>query len=238
MHVIPAIDLLEGKVVRLQKGDYEKVTVYNENAVEEARNFKEKGFNYIHVVDLDGARDGIFTNQDIIKKIIRETGLSVQSGGGIRSYNEGSDLLKKGVQKIICSSLAVKKPGQWKQLIRDFPERVILGLDLKDGKLAYGGWKETSEDTIRSILDPMVAEGLQYVLSTDIARDGMLSGPNIELYKMLKEEFPCLRIIASGGVSGIQDLKALQNMEIYGVVVGKAYYEGRLTLEEMKKYHS
>lgn len=238
MRVIPAIDLLEGQVVRLKKGDYKEVTVYNENPVDEAQKFNDAGFSHIHVVDLDGAKEGNFANLEVIQSVIEETGLSVQSGGGIRSYEDGKKLLEAGVQQIICSSLAVKKPKEWQQLISDFKERVILGMDLKDGKVAYGGWLETSDQTIADFLEPMMESGLRYVLSTDIARDGMLSGPNLELYKKLQHDFPELNIIASGGVSNAGDLQNLNELDLYGVVVGRAYYENKLTLDEMISHHS
>ncbi|MDZ7716949.1 MAG: 1-(5-phosphoribosyl)-5-[(5-phosphoribosylamino)methylideneamino]imidazole-4-carboxamide isomerase [Balneolaceae bacterium] len=238
MRVIPAIDLLNGQVVRLKKGDYKEVTTYNENPVDEAQKFKNDGFNHIHVVDLNGAKEGNFANLDIIQNIIKKTGLSVQSGGGIRSYEDGKKLLEAGVQQIICSSLAVKKPQEWQRLISEFKERVILGMDLKDGKVAYGGWLETSDQSIADFLEPMMTNGLSYVLSTDIARDGMLSGPNMELYKQLQHDFPTLNIIASGGVSDAGDLKKLNKLDLFGVVVGRAYYENKLTLDEMISYHS
>jgi phosphoribosylformimino-5-aminoimidazole carboxamide ribotide isomerase len=238
MKIIPAIDLLDGQVVRLQKGDYEKKTVYNDNPVEEAVKFKEAGFSHIHVVDLNGAKSGTFENLPIIKQIIDKTGLSVQTGGGVRSKTDIKQLLDAGLSGIICSSMTVKKPNEWIQSIKDYPEKMILGLDLKDGKMAYGGWLETSDQSIAEFLKPMLDAGLQTVLSTDIARDGMLSGPNVEMYSNLQEEFPELNWIASGGVSKIKDLKDLQKLNLYGVVVGKAYYEGRISLEELTKHHA
>lgn len=233
MKIIPAIDLLDGQVVRLQKGDYQKKTVYNDNPVQEASKFKEAGFNHIHVVDLNGAKSGKFENLPLIQKIIDRTGLSVQTGGGVRSKADIELLLEAGLSGIICSSMAVKKPKEWIQAISNYPEEMILGLDLKDGKMAYGGWLETSDQSIAEFLKPMMNAGLQTVLSTDISRDGMLSGPNVEMYQNLQHEFPELNWIASGGVSKIDDLKELISLNIYGVVVGKAYYEGRIGLEEL-----
>lgn len=233
MKIIPAIDLLDGQVVRLQKGDYQKKTVYNDNPVQEASKFKEAGFNHIHVVDLNGAKSGKFENLPLIQKIIDRTGLSVQTGGGVRSKADVELLLEAGLSGIICSSMAVKKPEEWIQAISNYPEEMILGLDLKDGKMAYGGWLETSDQSIAEFLKPMMNAGLQTVLSTDISRDGMLSGPNVEMYQNLQHEFPELNWIASGGVSKIDDLKELISLNIYGVVVGKAYYEGRIGLEEL-----
>ncbi|NBC03089.1 MAG: 1-(5-phosphoribosyl)-5-[(5-phosphoribosylamino)methylideneamino]imidazole-4-carboxamide isomerase [Bacteroidetes bacterium] len=233
MKIIPAIDLLDGQVVRLQKGNYQKKTVYNDNPVQEASKFKESGFNHIHVVDLNGAKSGKFENLPLIQKIIDRTGLSVQTGGGVRSKADVELLLEAGLSGIICSSMAVKKPKEWIQAINNYPEQMILGLDLKDGKMAYGGWLETSDKSIAEFLKPMIDAGLQTVLSTDIARDGMLSGPNVVMYQNLQHEFPELHWIASGGVSKIDDLKELISLNIYGVVVGKAYYEGRIGLEEL-----
>lgn len=235
MKIIPAIDLLDGQVVRLQKGDYQKKTVYNDNPVKEATKFKEAGFSHIHVVDLNGAKSGEFENLPIIKRIIDEVGLSVQTGGGVRSQKDIELLLDAGLSGIICSSMTVKKPEEWIQAINNHPDEMILGLDLKDGKMAYGGWLETSDQSIGEFLKPMIDAGLQTVLSTDIARDGMLSGPNVEMYRNLKNEFPELKWIASGGVSSIHDLDELQDLNIYGVVVGKAYYEGKISLEELSE---
>lgn len=238
MLVIPAIDLLNGSVVRLKKGDYDEVTVYNDDPVAEARKFKEAGFSYIHIVDLNGAREGSFVNLDLIRRIMDETGLSIQTGGGIRSYEDGENLLENGIQRIICSSMAVKNTGDWYRLIETYEGRAVLGMDLKDGKMAYGGWLETSDKSIKSFLQPMIERGLKTVLSTDISRDGMLSGPNLNLYKELQDEFPDLDFIASGGVSNAEDLRQLESLDLYGVVVGRAYYEDRISLEQMTRYHT
>lgn len=236
MKVIPAIDLLDGQVVRLHKGDYEQATVYNDNPLDEARKFKEAGFSHIHVVDLNGARQGEFVNLKKITAIIEETGLSVQTGGGIRSYEDGDMLLKKGISKIICSSMAVRKPDDWLKLIEERADRAILGMDLKDGKVAYAGWEETSDDSLETFLKPMLKRGLQHVLCTDISRDGTLEGPNIELYKDLRTQFPNVTFIASGGVGNYSDLVELQQAEISSVVVGRAYYEGKITLQELAEF--
>jgi len=233
MKIIPAIDLLDGQAVRLQKGDYEKKTVYNANPIEEAAKFKVAGFDHIHVVDLNGAKSGKFENLPIIKKIISELGLSVQTGGGVRSGDDIRLLLDAGLNGIICSSMAVKNPDEWLDAVDNQPEKMILGLDLKDGKMAYGGWLETSDSPIEEFLNPMIEAGLQTVLSTDIARDGMLSGPNVEMYVDLQKRFPRLNWIASGGVSSIADLEKLKKHQLYAVVVGKAYYEGCIHLDEM-----
>ena len=235
IRIIPAIDLLDGQAVRLQKGDYDKKTIYNHNPLEEARKFKAAGFDHIHVVDLNGAKSGSFENLPIIKTMISELGLSVQTGGGVRSRKDIDQLLNAGLSGIICSSMAVKKPEEWMKAVEDQPDEMILGLDLKDGKMAYGGWLETSDAPIEEFINPMINAGLKTVLSTDIARDGMLSGPNLEMYADLQERFPQLSWIASGGVSNLADLVELRNHGLYGVVVGKAYYEGNIRLDEMRE---
>lgn len=234
MNIIPAIDLLDGQVVRLQKGDYAKKTIYNHNPLREAEKFKAAGFSHIHIVDLNGAKSGQFENLPIIRSIINELGLSVQTGGGVRSRKDIDILLDAGLSGVICSSMAVKKPDEWLKAVQDHPDQMILGLDLKDGKMAYGGWLETSDAPIEEFINPMIKAGLKTVLSTDISRDGMLSGPNVVMYKDLQKRFPELNWIASGGVSNLQDLAELQNHNLYGVVVGRAYYEGNIRLDEMR----
>jgi phosphoribosylformimino-5-aminoimidazole carboxamide ribotide isomerase len=237
MKVIPAIDLLDGKVVRLQKGSYQKVTVYNDDPLDEAQKFAEAGFEHIHIVDLNGARDGQFTNLDHIQNIKDKTGISIQTGGGIRSYADAKKLLDTGLNQLVCSSMAVKNTGKWVKLLKEFPNKMILGMDLKDGKIAYNGWLETTNESIDSFLRPMLEAGLQYVLCTDIARDGMLEGANIELYKFLQNKYPDLKLIASGGVASVDDLKQLSEAGLYGVVVGRAYYENAITLKDMSGFN-
>ncbi|TVQ67605.1 MAG: 1-(5-phosphoribosyl)-5-[(5-phosphoribosylamino)methylideneamino]imidazole-4-carboxamide isomerase [Balneolaceae bacterium] len=233
MKIIPAIDLLDGEAVRLQKGDYTKKTVYNPDPLEEAAAFRDAGFSHIHVVDLNGAKSGEFENLPIIRAMIDELGLSVQTGGGVRRRRDIEKLMDAGLSGVICSSMAVKEPAEWMGAIREFPEHMILGLDLKEGKMAYGGWLKTTDEPIEAFLNPMIEAGLKKVLSTDISRDGMLSGPNIPMYEDLQKRFPGVDWIASGGVSGLGDLLALREKELYGVVVGKAYYEGLISLEQM-----
>lgn len=235
MRIIPAIDLLDGQAVRLQKGDYAKKTVYNHNPIEEAQKFKAAGFDHIHVVDLNGAKSGQFENLPIIKTMISDLGLSIQTGGGVRSRKDIDRLLDAGLSGVICSSMTVKNPEEWMKAVQDYPDQMILGLDLKDGKMAYGGWLETSDTNIEEFINPMIDAGLKTVLSTDISRDGMLSGPNVKMYTDLQSRFPKLNWIASGGVSNLEDLVKLQNKRLWGVVVGKAYYEGNIHLDEMEE---
>ncbi len=234
MNVIPAIDLLNGRVVRLHQGSYQEVTVYDENPTSTAADFKQAGFRHIHIVDLNGAKEGMFVNLPHIKSIINELDISVQTGGGIRTLDDVEYLIDEGLTKIICSSMAIKNEADWIASLRKYPGNMILGMDLKHGQIAYSGWLETIEENTFSFLNRMIDCGLQEVLCTDISKDGTLSGPNLELYISIKQKFPEIKLIASGGVSGKQDLVDLDNAGIDAVVVGKAYYENRITLEEMK----
>ena len=206
MKVIPAIDLLNGKVVRLHKGNYEEATIYDHEPLNVAKQFKNAGFEHIHIVDLNGAKEGIFVNLPHIKKIIKELGISVQTGGGIRKIEDVELLLDAGLSKVICSSMAIKNEKDWIASLKKYPENMILGMDLKDGKIAYSGWLETADEDTFTFLRRMIAEGLHEVLCTDISKDGTLSGPNTELYISLKEAFPEIKLIASGGVSDQEDL--------------------------------
>lgn len=236
MKIIPAIDLLDGQAVRLEKGNYQKKTIYSKNPVQLAAGFQKAGFDHIHIVDLNGAKSGNFENLSIIRKVIDDLGISVQTGGGIRSREDIELLLNAGITGVICSSMAVKKKDEWLQSIRDYPQNCILGLDLKDGKMAYGGWLETSDEPLSDFLQPMIDAGLQTVLSTDISRDGMLTGPNVRMYRNLQQEFPSLKWIASGGVSSLHDLEELRRENLFGTVVGKAYYEEKISLEQLSGF--
>lgn len=238
MQTIPAIDLLNGQAVRLHKGSYEEVTVYDKSPLNQAKKFKEAGFDHIHVVDLNGAKEGKFVNLPHIKEIISELGISVQTGGGIRSFEDVKMLLDAGLSKVICSSMAIKNEKDWLESLKEYPGSMILGMDLKDGKIAYSGWLETAEESVNSFMSRMIEHGLQEVLCTDISKDGTLSGPNFELYNSLKKDFPEVRIIASGGVSSLEDLQKLNKADIDAVVIGKAYYENRISLQEMAAFNT
>ena len=237
MQVIPAIDLLDGKCVRLHKGSYDEVTIYNNSPLEQAKEFAEAGFNHIHIVDLNGAKEGKFVNLPHIRQIIEELNISVQTGGGIRTYEDAKFLLDAGLSKVICSSMAIKNEKDWLKLLETHSEKAILGMDLKEGKIAYAGWLETAEESVDSFLNRMQDLHLKEVLCTDISKDGTLSGPNQKLYEQLKTNFPKLRLIASGGVSSKTDLVKLSEAGIDAVVVGKAFYENKLSLTEMMEVH-
>lgn len=234
MIVIPAIDILDGKVVRLRKGEYDDVTVYPLSPLEQALVYRDAGFRRMHIVDLNGAREGRFVNLPIVSEIVAQTGMQVQTGGGIRNIADIEHLLDAGLQAVVVSSMAVKSPDQWIKALKLWgAERCILGLDLKDGKMAYAGWTETSNVPIHHFLEPMIRAGLRQVLCTDIGRDGMLVGANVPMYQKLQELFPQLDFIASGGVSGKANLMELSQAGLYACVVGRAYYEGCVSLAEM-----
>jgi phosphoribosylformimino-5-aminoimidazole carboxamide ribotide isomerase len=234
MHVIPAIDLLDGKVVRLKKGAYDEVTVYPLAPVDQALAYRDAGFRRLHIVDLNGAKEGRFVNLPIITDIARQTGMEVQTGGGIRTREDIDHLLEAGLQRVVVSSMAVKSPDAWLEALHTHGgDCCILGMDLKGGKVAYAGWLETSDVTIEDFLKPMIKAGLTEILCTDVGRDGMLSGPNVDLYADLMQRFPEMKFIASGGVSSAGDLAVLAENGLHSCVVGRAYYEGHVSLEEM-----
>ena len=237
MQTIPAIDLLNGEAVRLHKGSYQEVTVYDKSPLNQAKKFKDAGFDHIHIVDLNGAKEGKFVNLPHIQQIIDELDISVQTGGGIRKFEDVEILLEAGLSKVICSSMAIKNEKDWLKSLEKYPENMILGMDLKNGKIAYSGWLETAEESVESFLSRMIDQGLQEVLCTDISKDGTLAGPNFELYNDLHKNFPQIRLIASGGVSSLEDLNILNEANIDAVVIGKAYYEGRISLEEMAAFN-
>ncbi len=237
MLVIPAIDLLDGNVVRLKKGDYTQVTVYERDPVVVAKKFADAGFSHIHIVDLNGARDGGFFHLDVIRRMMSETGLSVQVGGGIRALSQIEQLFEAGISNIVSGSMAVKDPETWHEALLKHGGKCIFGMDLKDGKAAVGGWLETSDQSLESLLDPMIRIGLKTVLCTDIQRDGMLTGANHDLYSDLMRRWPKLDFIASGGVAGEADLARLEQSGLFGVVVGRSYFEGGLDLQTMRRYH-
>jgi phosphoribosylformimino-5-aminoimidazole carboxamide ribotide isomerase len=238
MLIYPAIDIYEGKAVRLQQGDYDRQTVYGDRPWEIARSFAEAGLSFIHVVDLEGAKLGSSRNYDVIRKIVTEAGVRVQAGGGVRSEADVQKLLNAGVERVIVGSIAVKEPetvGTW---IRKFGgDRIVLALDFRGHTVAYGGWLEKSDSTAVELVGRLGGLGGRIFLCTDIDRDGMLGGPNIAIYKDLSETFRDYDIIASGGVGWIDDIRLLKSTGVAGVVVGKALYEDRIKLTELAQLH-
>lgn len=231
MNIFPAIDLFDGKAVRLYKGDYEKMTVYSENPIEIARDFENKGAKFIHMVDLEGAKDGTTPNLDIVKQIANETSLFVEIGGGIRSMDTVKSYLENGVGRVILGTAAVKDEEFLKEAVSKYGEKIAVGIDIKDGLVAIKGWTETSNYDCFTFCEKMQNIGVKYIICTDISKDGAMQGTNRELYKQLSEKFS-LNIIASGGVSDIEDIKALKKLDLYGAIIGKAYYIGAIDLKE------
>ncbi len=237
MRLYPAIDIKDGKAVRLKKGEFNEVTVYSENPYEIALKFKEAGAHFIHCVDLDGALAGRSVNADAIRKIVESVDIPVELGGGIRSIENIREVLDLGVYRAILGTKAVEDPDFVKEAIDEFgPDRIVVGIDAKDGKVAIKGWESLSEYTAVELALKMKDLGVKTIIYTDISRDGMLTGPNVEQTKKLSDETG-LDIIASGGMSSMKDLEDVSNAKIHGAIIGKAYYEKKIDLvEAVNKY--
>lgn len=231
MKIYPAIDIRGGNVVRLLQGDYDRETVYSLNPVEVARKFKEAGATCLHVVDLDGALEGDLINKDIIKRIVSETGLYVEAGGGVRSLQRIEQYLSAGVSRVILGSAAAENFTLVVDAVKFFGGKVAVGVDAKDGKVAVHGWKKVTDIDAVDFCRKLREVGLHTVIYTDISRDGMLGGANLAAYKELVK-IKGLRIIASGGISGTDEIKKLTAMNVRGVVLGKALYDGVLDLKK------
>lgn len=231
MKLFPAIDLYDKKAVRLYKGDYEKMTIYSENPSEIAVDFYNKGALFMHLVDLEGAKKGDTPNLETIKKIVCATPAFVEVGGGIRSIEVIKTYIDAGVNRVILGTSAVNDPEFLKQAISLFGDKIAVGVDIKDGFVAIKGWTEKSNYTGLEFCKKMQDMGVKTIICTDISKDGAMQGTNHELYKTLKENLD-IQIIASGGVSSIEDIKRLKELDIYGAIIGKAYYTGDIDLVE------
>ena len=231
MLIFPAIDLYGGKAVRLYKGDYQNMTVYSDDPLSVARDFVKAGATCIHMVDLEGARDGTTPNLDIVRSIAQNTPLFTEIGGGIRSMETVRAYLEAGVDRVILGTAAVTDPAFLKEALAEYGERIAVGVDIKDGKVAIKGWLETAEDDAMTFCGKMQSLGVRTIISTDISKDGAMMGANHELYRTLAEQFD-LHIVASGGVSSIEDVKRLRALDLYGAIIGKAYYTGAIDLSE------
>ena len=231
MNIFPAIDLYDKKAVRLFKGDYAQMTVYSNNPIEIALDFESKGARFIHVVDLEGAKNGTTPNIDIVKQIANETGLFVEIGGGIRSIETIEKYLNAGVSRVILGTSAVTDEALLTEAISKYGEKIAVGADVKDGYIAIKGWIEKSQYSLDEFLSKMQKTGVKTIICTDISKDGAMNGTNLQLYKELSSKYS-LDIVASGGVSTIDDIKALAGMNLYGAIIGKAYYTGAIDLKE------
>ncbi len=237
MKLIPAIDLINGKCVRLTQGDYLQKTTYNDNPLEVAKAFEGAGIEHLHLVDLDGAKAGAVQNWAVLEEICSKTNLKVDFGGGLRTTDAAQKAFDLGASQITGGSIAVKNRPVFLEWIERFGgEQIILGVDAKDEKIAVHGWQETTEISIIDFINDYINAGIQYVICTDIAKDGMLQGASVDLYKKMQLAFPKLNIITSGGVAHLEDLKELDRMNMYGAIFGKAFYEGNINLEMLANY--
>lgn len=234
IELIPAIDLIDGKCVRLSQGDYDTKQIYNENPVEVAKEFEAYGIQRLHVVDLDGAASQHVVNYRVLDRIAGQTSLKIDFGGGIKSDEDLVIAFDNGAQMVTLGSVAVKHPELFDKWLGMYgSEKIILGADTRNGKIAVNGWKEESTQELMPFLADYINKGVKKVFCTDISRDGMLEGPSVNLYKQIMEAHPELHLIASGGVSRLDDILALEAAGIPAVVFGKALYEGRITLKEL-----
>ncbi len=236
MRIIPAIDLIDGKCVRLTQGDYAQKKIYNENPVEVAKSFEGAGLQYLHLVDLDGARSGHIVNWRILEKITNQTGLQLDFGGGIKSDEDLRIAFECGAKQLTGGSIAVKEEKTFLKWLSLYgPEKIILGADAHSGKIAVSGWQQITELDVISFIQSFVQEGIEYVICTDIDKDGMLAGPSMGLYQEILAENKSIKLIASGGVSSIDELLQLREMGMEGAIIGKALYEGKIRLRDLAK---
>lgn len=231
MNIFPAIDLFEGKAVRLFKGDYSRMTVYSENPLEIARDFEQKGARFIHMVDLEGAKYGTTPNIEVVKQIAENTSLFCEIGGGIRSMETVEKYLDCGVDRVILGTAAVDNGEFLKSAVQKYGDKIAVGADIKDGFVAVKGWTVKSEYSCFDFCEKMQKIGVKTLICTDISKDGAMKGTNRELYKELSQKFD-MDIVASGGISDFDDIKALRQLGLYGAIIGKAYYTGAIDLKE------
>ena len=231
MIIFPAIDLYDKKAVRLYKGDYQNMTVYSDNPIKIARDFENCGATHIHMVDLEGAKDGTTPNIDIVKQVATETSLFVEIGGGIRDMATVEKYLSAGVDRVILGTAAVTDTEFLKESVAKYGDKIAVGADVKDGYIAIKGWIEKSQITLEDFLGQMQEIGVKYIICTDISKDGAMRGTNLELYHKLSQKYS-MSITASGGVSSLEDVKELRKMDIYGAIIGKAYYIGAINLKD------
>ncbi len=237
IEIIPAIDIINGKCVRLTQGDFAKQTSYNDNPVEVAKAFEQAGIKRLHLVDLDGAKQKKIVNSKVLEDISRNTNLTIDFGGGLQSDEDIEKAFSSGATQVTGGSIAVKQPQLFEKWIQKYgAAKIILGADARNGMIAVSGWQEVTEVSVFSLVEDYLAKGIQYVICTDVAKDGLLAGPSFELYEELLKRFPSLKLIASGGVTTISDIERLNEMNVYGAIIGKAYYEGKIKLNELNRF--
>ena len=238
MKIIPAIDIIHGKCVRLTQGDFNQVKIYNENPLEVAMQFQNADLENIHLVDLDGAKKGKVVNWKVITELQEKTAMLIDFGGGVKSDDDVEQLLELDIAQINVGSIAIKEPEKFIFWLENYGrDNFILSADVWDENVMVQGWLESAELRLFDLVDEFVKHGLRHLTCTDIRADGMLGGPNFTLYEKLRNQFPTLKINASGGISSIEDLKKLKDLGIDGAIIGKAIYEHKLTLEDLKSFH-
>ena len=232
MIIYPAMDLIDGNVVRLKQGDFNQKIIYENDPVKQAKAFKDAGATHLHIIDLDGAKIGSPKNINLILTIKKQTGLFIQVGGGLRDEKKIISLLESGIDRVILGSFALMFPKETKRLNETYPNRILIAVDTKDGVVTYNGWQQKSLYTLASYLEDLQKDGFKDVMVTDISKDGMLQGIDITLYNTLSITYPKLNIIASGGVTSLDEIKAFKNTPVSGVIIGVALYQDIFTLEE------
>lgn len=237
MRIIPAIDIIDGKCVRLSKGDYDTKIIYNENPLEVAKSFEAHGIEYLHLVDLDGAKSSKIVNYKILEQIATQTSLKIDFGGGLKSDDDLRIAFESGANQITGGSIAVKNRAIFEKWISEYgSEKIILGADAKNEKIAVSGWLEESNEDLVPFIQDYQSKGIQYVICTDIAKDGMLEGPSFDLYGKILEEAKGVKLIASGGISTFDELPKLAELGCEGTIIGKAIYEGRISLKQLEDF--
>ena len=237
MRIIPAIDIIDGKCVRLSKGDYDTKKIYNENPIEVAKSFEAHGIQYLHLVDLDGAKSSKIVNHKILEQIASKTNLKVDFGGGLKSDDDLKIAFESGANQITGGSIAVKNPTLFQEWITKYGcQKIILGADANNEKVAISGWLEESKEDLIPFIQNYQSKGIEYIICTDIAKDGMLEGPSFDLYKKILNQIPNIKLIASGGISTFNELPKLAEMGCEGTIIGKAIYENRISLKQLEDY--
>ncbi len=237
MRIIPAIDIINGECVRLSKGDYNQKTIYNSNVLDVAKNFEANGIQFLHLVDLDGAKQNQIINYKVLEQISNETNLIIDFGGGLKSEEDIKIAFESGAKQVTLGSVAVKNPELFlKSLEKYGSEKIILGADARKEKIAVSGWLEESETNIYDFIKEKMESGIQYVISTDIDKDGMLEGPSFNLYQKIIAENPNIKLIASGGITSVEDLEKVKLIGCEGAIIGKALYENRITFKDLKLF--
>lgn len=236
MRIIPAIDIIDGKCVRLTKGDYATKKIYNENPLKIAKEFEDNGIQYLHLVDLDGAKSGQIVNYKILEQISKNTNLKIDFGGGLKTNADLEIAFNSGADQITGGSIAVKNPDLFQEWISKYGSKIILGADVYAEKISVSGWQETSDLDLLPFIEKYQNFGIETIICTDISKDGMLEGPSFSLYEKVLTAFPDINLIASGGVSSFEELPKLQLLGCEGVIIGKAIYEGRISLKQLQNF--